>query len=385
MKSIFKPICVLIAIFLCMLSITSEVYAGSFEIDARAAILIDEATGKILFEQNIHEAFPPASITKIMTMLLSMEALCNRKISLEDEVVISRNASSMGGTQLYLEAGEIKTVEELMKGIAIRSANDASVAIGEHISGTEETFVKKMNQRAKELGMKNTLFINTTGLPAEGHVTSVYDISLMSRELLKHKEVHRWLTTWIDTVTVGRKGSIQELVNTNRLIRHYEGATGIKTGYTRDAKHCLSASATRNSTTFIAVVLGAPTSAIRFSETAKLLDYGFANYKTVIIARKSDEMGIVNINKGNLVEINAVVSEDFKVLVKKEDSDKIEKSILLVNIIDAPILAGDKIGEIIIKLNNEEIGRADIVAEMDVKKASFLNIISRMFEKFVSY
>lgn len=385
MKSGFNAMSVFIVVLLCLVSLTNVVNAQPFDIDARSAILIDEATGTILYEQNIHDAFPPASITKIMTMLLSMEALNSNKISLEDEVLISKHASSMGGTQLYLEAGEIKTVEELMKGVAIRSANDASVAIAEYISGTEETFVKKMNKRAKELGMKNTSFFNTTGLPAEGHVTSAYDVSLMSRELLKHQEVHRWLTTWIDTVTVGRKGSVQELVNTNRLIRHYKGATGIKTGYTRASKHCLSASATRDSTTFIAVVMGSPTSAIRFSETAKLLDYGFANYQSIKIVNKSAKVGRVSINKGNLLEINAVASKNLSILVRKEDSNSIQKTVSLHEEVAAPIEAGDKIGEIIITLHGEEIGSIDIVAEVDVKKASFLNIISRMFEKFISH
>ncbi|SCY99035.1 D-alanyl-D-alanine carboxypeptidase family protein [Alkaliphilus peptidifermentans] len=353
-----------------------------FSINAKSAILIDQSTGKILYEKNIHEALPPASVTKIMTMLLAMEALDSNRITLDDKVVISEYASSMGGTQLYLEPGEIKTVEELMKGLVIRSANDAAVAIGEYIAGTEEMFVQKMNERAKELGMEDTNFVNSNGLPAEGHVTSAYDVAQMSRELLKHDGVKGWLTTWMDTVVVGKNQSEQQLVNTNRLIRFYDGATGVKTGYTNDAKHCLSASATRGNNSFIAVVLAAPSSQIRFDEASKLLDYGFANFNTVEIVKKSASVGKIQVQKGKEVEIDGVALDDLKVLVNKGDEGKVKKEVIIPQYIQAPMEKGEKIGEVIVTIDGTEVNRVDIVTPEEIEKASILDILSRMFKRF---
>lgn len=373
----------IIAVFLGSSTIVSQ--AESFDIDAKAGILIDASTGTILYEKNIHEALPPASVTKIMTMLLTMEALDSNKITLEDKVVISERASSMGGTQIYVEPGETKTVEDLMKAIAIRSANDASVAIAEYIAGSEEIFVEKMNNRAKELGMKDTYFVNTNGLPAEGHVTSAYDISLMSRELLKHVKVQKWLTTWMDTVEVGRGAtSTQELVNTNKLIRTYEGANGIKTGSTAEAKYCLSASATRGNNTFIAVILAAPTSPIRFSEAAKLLDYGFANFNTIKVVEKDASLGNIKVEKGKTSEINVTTDDSLNVLVKKGEESKVKKEIIIPQLIKAPVMKGEKIGEIIVTLEGQEMGKMDLVSAETIKEASIFDILGRMFQKMIS-
>ncbi|ABR48681.1 Serine-type D-Ala-D-Ala carboxypeptidase [Alkaliphilus metalliredigens QYMF] len=362
---------------------TTTLLAQPFELQSKAGILIDAATGEVLYEKNIHESLPPASVTKIMTMLLTMEALDTNRITLNDKVVVSERASSMGGTQLYLEPGEVKTVEELMKGIAIRSANDACVAIGEHISGSEDAFVQKMNERAKELGMKNTTFINTNGLPAEGHVTSVYDIALMSKELLKYPDVQKWLTTWMDTVVVGKRESTQELVNTNRLIRTYKGATGLKTGFTQAALHCLSASATRGNNTFIAVVLAAPTSQVRFSEAAQLLDFGFANYNTIEIAERDVFIGNINIQKGQESIVRGVAKEDLKVLVKKGEEDQVQKEVILPQFANAPVLKGDKMGEVIATINGKEVGRVDIISESDIEKANVVNMFTKMIRSVV--
>ncbi len=384
MKRINKVICLLLVLTFFFTVPVIGVYGQQpFEVDARSAILIDAGTGTILYEKNSHEALPPASVTKIMTMLLVMEALDRNQITLDDKVVVSEHASSMGGTQLYLEPGEIKTIEELMKGIAIRSANDACVAIGEHLAGSEETFVQRMNDKAKELGMENTHFVNSNGLPEEGHVTSAYDISLMSRELLKYPEIHRWLTTWMDTVIVGKKQSTQELVNTNRLIRFYDGATGIKTGYTSEAKHCLSASATRGNTTFISVIMGAPTSQVRFNEAAKLLDYGFANYHTIDAIEKDGILGNLPIQKGKLTEISGIAKNEFKLLVQKGEEAKVDKEIILPQYLQAPLEKGAKVGEVIISLNGKEMGRVDIITPDPIEKASFLDIINRMFRKMM--
>lgn len=384
MKWLSKILCYTIIFTMIFSFSTIPVYGDEpFEINAKAALLIDQSTGTVLYERNAHEALPPASVTKIMTMLLVMEAIESNKITLEDKVVVSEYASSMGGTQLYLEPGEIKTVEDLMKGIAIRSANDACVAVGEHIAGSNEAFVKMMNDRAKELGMENTNFVNSNGLPESGHVTSAYDIALMSIELMKHTEVQKWLTTWMDTVIVGKKQSEQQLVNTNRLIRFYDGATGIKTGSTSEAKYCLSASATRGNTSLIAVIMAAPSTQIRFSEATKLLDYGFATYNTVAITRKDSIVGKVEIQKGKLLEVDVIAKEDFSVLVKKGEEGKVKKDVILPQYIIAPMSKGDKIGEIIVTLEGKEVGRIDIVLPEDLERASVFNILGRMFKKFV--
>lgn len=376
-------LCILVIISLLLPAYNASGEEQPFDINSKSALLMDAGTGTILYEKNIHEQLPPASVTKIMTMLLVMEAIDNNKITLNDKVVVSERASKMGGTQLYLEPGENKTVEELMKGVAIRSANDASLALGEYIAGTEELFIQQMNNRAKELGMKNTTFINTNGLPAEGHVTTAYDIALMSRELLKHKDIHKWLTTWMDTVVVGKRQSPQSLVNTNKLINTYKGANGIKTGYTSEALHCISASATRGNTTFIAVIMAAPTSQVRFAEASKLLDYGFANYNNVEIVKKDSVIGNVMLSKGKKIQVDAVAKDDLNTLVKKGDEANVQKEIILPPSIIAPVLQGDKLGEIIAKIDGKEIGRVDIISKESVEKASIINILGKMFNKMM--
>jgi len=358
---------------------SAKTTAQPLTITSKSAVLMDWSTGEVLFEKNMHEQLPPASVTKIMTMLLAMEALDSGKITLADTVVVSERASHMGGTQLYIEPGEVKTVEDLMKGIAIRSANDACVAMAEFISGSEEAFVQKMNEKAKELGMKNTNFLNTNGLPADGHVTTAFDIALMSRELLKHKDITVWLTTWMDSVDVGiKKQSTQQLVNTNKLLRTYQGINGIKTGFTQAAMHCLSASATRGNNTFIAVVLGAPGSDVRFSEASKLLDYGFANYNTVEILTKKTGIADVPIQKGKIPTIKGVPAEDVYVLVKKGQEQQVEKEIK-INKVSAPLKKGDVIGQVIVKLEGKEINRVDIVTDEVVERLSVFTALSKMF------
>ncbi len=382
-KKFNMSLCILVIISLLLPAYNVSGEAQPFDINSKSALLMDVGTGTILYEKNIHEQLPPASVTKIMTMLLVMEAIDNNKITLNDKVVVSERASKMGGTQLYLEPGENKTVEELMKGVAIRSANDASLALGEYIAGTEELFIQQMNNRAKELGMKNTTFINTNGLPAEGHVTTAYDIALMSRELLKHKDIHKWLTTWMDTVVVGKRQSPQSLVNTNKLINTYKGANGIKTGYTSEALHCISASATRGNATFIAVIMAAPTSQVRFSEASKLLDYGFANYNNVEVVKKDSIIGNVMLSKGKKIQVDAVAKDDLNALVKKGDEANVQKEIILPPSIIAPVSQGDKLGEIIAKIDGKEIGRVDIVSKESIEKASIVNILGKMFNKMM--
>lgn len=377
-----KRLCLIITVLLLFISSFTYSSGIEFDLNAKSAILIDAGTGKILYEKDADEKLPPASVTKIMTMLLAMEAIDDKQITLEDKVVISERASSMGGSQLYFEPGEQKTVEQLLKGIAVASANDACVSMAEHIAGTEEVFIKKMNEKAAQLGMKNTHFMNTNGLPEEGHYTSAKDISIMSRELLKYPMVHKWLKIWMSSMKVGKNGrATLELVNTNRLIRTYPGANGIKTGFTQEARYCLSASATRNNFTLVAVVLGCPTSKVRFAEAKKLLDYGFASYNSVVIAKNKEVIEKINVEKGKKDKVNIIAKEELKVLVKKGGEQDMKKEIVLPKTIKAPFEKGQKVGEIIVTNNSgENLGKVDLVTEVECKKASMLNTLGKILK-----
>lgn len=355
--------------------------AVGMTVDAKSAILIDAGSGTVLFEQNSHDRLPPASVTKVMTMLLIMEAIERGQMTLKDKVTISEKAASMGGSQMYMEPGEQQTLETLMMGIAICSANDACVAAAEHHSGTADIFVENMNKRAKELGMLDTNFVNTNGLPVANHYTSAYDIALMSKELVKHKKIQDWFNIWMTNITVGLPGKKQTelgLTNTNRLIKTYPGANGIKTGFTQEAGYCLSASATKGDLTLIAVIMGSPTSKTRFAEAAKLLDYGFANYDSVKLAEKGEPMGTVVVEKGMPNTVNAVAPENISVLVKKGERDTVQGELIFDDPISAPIAKGDQLGELVIYKKDKEISRYPVVAEEDIKKAGFLQIYWRM-------
>jgi D-alanyl-D-alanine carboxypeptidase (penicillin-binding protein 5/6) len=381
-----KSLSILLIVLLLFISNGSAIAYDNtpFDIEAKSAILIDASTGEILYEKNVHERLSPASITKIMVLLLTMEALENGKITLQDEMIISSNAAGMGGSQIYLEEGEIQKVEEIIKAVCLRSANDGAVALAEHIAGSEEIFVKMMNDKAKALGMKNTNFMNVTGLDEEGHYTSAYDIALMSRELLKYPKIHEWLTLWMAEIKVGKeKDVIQGLVNTNRLIHDYKGANGIKTGYTSKAGHCLAASATRGNLTLISVVLGCNSSTIRFKESRKLLDYGFANYDSVPIAKKGEIIGKLKVSKGKARFIDVCVEENTSILVKKGLSNEIDKEVILPKYITAPIKEGQKVGEMLVKANDKEIKKVDIVAKSSVERASIFDIFKRMLNSIL--
>ncbi len=357
--------------------------AIAMTVDAKSAILIDAASGTVLFEQNSQERLPPASVTKVMTMLLIMEAIERGQMTLEDKAAISEKAASMGGSQMYMEPGEQHTIETLMMGIAIASANDACVAAAEYHSGTVEIFVENMNKRAAELGMTNTNFVNTNGLPVANHYSSAYDIALMSKELIKHEKIQDWFHVWMTNITVGLPGKKQTelgLTNTNRLIKTYPGANGIKTGFTQEAGYCLSASATKGDLTLIAVIMGSPTSKIRFAEASKLLDYGFANYDSVKLAEKGETMGMVVIEKGSPNMVEAVAPEHISVLVKKGEKDEIRGELSFKDTVSAPINKGDQIGELVIYKQEQEIDRCPLVAAEDVGKASLMQIYIRMIK-----
>ena len=381
LKRKLAPIILILLIFTNSLG----VYANAdLKVDAKAAILMEVNTGEIIYKLNERERLAPASITKIMTMLLGVEALNSGRISLNDKVIISNHASRMGGSQVYLEAGETQTVEDLFRAIAIRSANDASVALAEHIAGSEEIFVKMMNEKAKELGMENTHFANASGLPNENHYVSAYDVAIMSKELLKYPIVNEWLTTYMYDLKVGRnKNSIQTMVNTNRLVKEYEGTTGIKTGSTNEAGFCISASAKRGDLELIAVVLGSKTSQIRFDEAKRMLDYGFANFESINIGKKGDIVATLPVEKGKLYEVDIMLERDSFVLLPKGESGNIEKDVVLPDIIKSPMSAGDVVGELIIRLNGKVIDSVNLVIKSEVEKANLLNILNRTIKSYL--
>lgn len=360
-----------------------EAAEGSLKADAKSAALIDAGSGQILYEQNAHDKLPPASVTKVMTMLLALEAVDRGQIHLTDQVTISQRAASMGGSQMFMEAGEQQTVETLLKGMAIASANDACVGIAEYVGGTEEIFVENMNKRAKELGMKDTHFVNTNGLPVADHYTSAYDIAIMSRELIRHPQTREWFQTWQTNVTVGLPGKKQTelgLTNTNRLIRLYPGANGIKTGFTQEAGYCLSGSASKGNLTLIAVIMGGSTSKIRFAEAGRLLDYGFATYDSVTLAKSGETLGKIMVDKGVPNFVRAAAPQEINILVRKGEGDQITSKVELNHTHKAPIQAGEQIGNLVVFQGKKEIGRYPLSAQDNVKKAGLLDFYIRMIK-----
>lgn len=348
-------------------------------ITSGGAILMDQKTGTILYEYNSHERLKPASVTKVMTILLIMEALDNGTISLNDNVPCSEKASNMGGSQIWLDTTETLTVNEMLKAICVVSANDASVAMAEYIAGSEDLFVELMNKRAKELGMNDTTFKNCHGLDEDGHLTSSYDIALMSRELItKHPKITDYTTIWMDTLRDGTS----ELVNTNKLIRNYEGATGLKTGSTSNALFNLSATATRDNLSLIAVIMRGQTSAIRFTEAQKLLDYGFSNFQYLECSKKDDIVKTLNVDKGITGTIDAIFENDSGCLIKKGKSKDITSKISLNDTVSAPITKGQKLGEVTYSIDNEIIAKVNVVAKENVKKLNLVNMSARIIENW---
>ena len=347
---------------------------------AKGSVLIDGASGTVLVEKNSHEKLPLASVTKIMSMLLIMEAIDSGKISFDTKVKVSDHSYSMGGSQVWLEPGEVFTVDELLKAVAIHSANDATVALAEAVAGSEDTFVASMNEKARELGMNDSNFLDCSGLTDEGHFSSAYDVALMSRELLtKHPAIIDYTKTWHalfrDNVPGKKPVSLD---NTNKLVRFYDGTIGLKTGFTSKSGHCLSAAAIRNNQLLISVVLGEPDSNTRFAESRKLLDYGFANFETTQVNSKGEEVQTVEVKKGLQSNVNAIYKDDVKLLLKKGEKGKIDRVVNIDANIVAPVKAGQKIGEVVYKMSDNEIGKAELVASNDVQRASFIRLFFRM-------
>ena len=362
--------------------VNTEITDDNFlNLDCGSAILIEQNSVQVLYSYNIHEKLHPASVTKIMSILLIMESLDSGKISLTDEVPCSENAASMGGSQIWLDPRETLTVDEMLKAICVNSANDCVVAMAEYIAGSEEAFVQMMNDKAQELGMTDTTFKNCHGLDEEGHLTSSYDIALMSRELLKnHPDVTKYTTIWMDSLRDGKS----QLSNTNKLIRNYKGATGLKTGSTSLALYNLSASATRDDLSLIAVVMKAPSSKIRFENATKLLDYGFNTFSYKEFGKKGDVVKTVSVNKGIKDSVEAVLEEDCGTLLKKGDDKNVEQTLNLEDTISAPIKKGQKLGEISFTLNGELLSSVNVVANEDVEKNNLFTIMKKTYYSWIN-
>jgi len=357
-----KRFAALMVVFL--LTFTSAYAEGEITLSGKSALLMDSATGTILYENNAHEKLPMASVTKIMTMLLTMEAIDSGKITYDEMVTGSAYAKSMGGSTIFLDEGEQLSVSDILKGIAVASGNDASVAIAEHIAGSVPAFVEMMNKRATELGMTNTNFVNCNGLDADGHYTTAYDIALMSRELLKHPDIHKYTTIWMDSL---RNGEFT-LSNTNKLVRFYEGCTGLKTGSTDKALFCMSATAKREGLHLIAVIMAAPTSKQRQADASSLLNYGFANFASKSIIKNGDIAKEIKVEKGVKDSCNLICKDDITALCKKGEDKNIKKEYIISKSVKAPVKQGEKAGELVCYDGETEIGRCDLLYNEDIRK-----------------
>ena len=355
-------------------------FADGISISAKSAILVERSTGRVLFEYEADKPVPPASITKIMTLLLVMEAIESGKLGFETEVTASEHACSMGGSQIWLEPGEVFTVHELLKAAAIASANDACVALAEAVSGTEEAFVELMNKRAEELGMENTVFKNCTGLDSEGHLSTAKDIAKMSAALLSHEKIKEYSTVWMDSLRNGET----ELTNTNKLVRFYKGCTGLKTGSTDEAGCCLSASAERGGMELISVTLGSPNTDERFAAGRKLLDYGFANFAVAKPVPPEEELYEIPVSHGVAEFVTPVFEETKTYLLPKGQEALVEQKVTLPEKLEAPVEAGQVIGKVSVFLNGGEIGEYNIIAKEAVEKMSFSAALKILFLEVIS-
>ena len=375
-----KRFCIFLACWMLLTAFPVQARAAELDVAGKSAILMDMTTGTVLYEKNAHEKLAPASVTKVMTMLLIMEAIDSGKIGWEDTVTASEAAAAKGGSQIYLKAGESMTVSDMLKSIAVSSANDAACAMAEHIAGSESAFVENMNARAKELGMENTHFANCTGLDDEAdatqHYTTAYDIALMSRELmLHHPDIVKFTTIWMDTVRDGTFG----LANTNKLVRFYNGATGLKTGFTSSAGYCLSATAQRDGLSLVAVVMGAETSQDRFSACKQMLDYGFANF--ALVEPEIKDVSEVAVKLGKTGSVAAVPAEDTKLLIDKSQRGSVTTEITLDESVTAPVSKGQKIGILTVKAGDRILARVNMVAAEGVERLRWSDVFVMVLRK----
>ena len=371
-----RGICAALAAFLMCLPV--QALAAELPLASEAALLMEKETGRVLYAKNEHEPLEPASVTKVMTLLLVMEAVDSGALGYGDTVTASEYASSMGGSQIFLEAGEQMTVEDLLKGVCVASGNDASVALAEHLAGVTELFVQRMNNRARELGMADTHFVNCNGLPAEGHVTSAYDIALMSRELiLRHPDIRRFTTIWMDTLRNGKS----ELVNTNRLIRFYDGATGLKTGSTGAAGYCISATAERDGMELIAVTLKADTSEARFEDAKKLLNYGFSAYALADADGGAVPPSVPVVLGAAEAAAITLPAESRRVLALREQLGALERTVELPEAVDAPVRAGQELGRLTVRAGEEVLASVPLLAAEDVPRLTWSQAFLRLLRQ----
>lgn len=371
---------ILVSFSLLLGLLPTQAQAANLEVEAKSALLMDVATGTILFEQNSHEALAPASVTKVMTMLLIMEAIDSGKIGWSDSVTTSEAAAAKGGSQVFLKVGETMSVEDMVKSIAVSSANDCACAMAEHLCGSEAAFVDAMNARAKELGMADTTFVNCTGLDdaedAANHRTSAHDIALMSRELLKnHPDIARFTTIWMDSIRNGEFG----LSNTNKMVRFYNGCTGLKTGFTRGAGYCLSASAEREGLQLIAVVMGCETSQKRFAACKSMLDYGFANF--ALVEPELPEDAAVPVKLGVADSVKAVPASDGNMLIDKGQKSLVTTEVTLDEEVTAPVSQGQRLGTMTVKAGEQILAEIPMVAETGVEKLTWGQMFGRLMRK----
>ena len=362
-------------------NVSTSLTSNNLELQSCSGILIEQHSGQILYEHNSHEQLRPASVTKVMSILLIMEAIDSGTLSYTDKIPCTETAAAMGGSQIWLDVREELTVAEMLKAICVVSANDCTVAMAEYLCGSQEAFVEKMNAKAQELGMKDTSFKNCHGLDEDGHLTSAHDIALMSKELLtKHPDITKYTTIWMDSLRDGKS----QLVNTNKLIRNYKGITGLKTGSTSLALYNLSASATREGLSLIAVIMKGPTSAIRFSDAQKLLDYGFSNYSYKSFANQNEVIKSVTVTKGVNQEVNAIYETSPAFLIKKGDESNINYEVSLANTVQAPVYEGQLLGTVKYFLNDTELGIVNLVAESSVNEVGLLNMNKHIFTNWFS-
>ena len=368
-----KRLCSFLLALLALTVLTVPAGAEELAVEAEACLLMEKTTGEVLYAVNEHEPLEPASVTKIMTILLVMEAIDSGQLQYGDVVTASAHACSMGGSQIWLKENEQMTVEDMLKAVCVASANDCSVALAEHLAGSEAAFVERMNQRAAELGMEDTVFMNPTGLPAEGHVTSAYDIALMSRELiLNHPDVRRFTTIWMDTLRDGEFG----LSNTNKLIHSYEGATGLKTGSTDGALYCLSATAERDGMELIAVILKAPTSAQRFAGAQALLNYGFASYGLAEIQTPGD-LSPIPVRLGAEKAVTARLEGETALLAEKEKLGTLETELTMETELSAPVAEGQEVGRLTVTSGGETLAEFPLVADRAVARLTYWQLLQR--------
>ena len=354
--------------------------AQALEVSAPSALLMEKETGTVLFAKDEHAKLEPASVTKVMTLLLTMEAIDAGQLHYDDVVTASAHACSMGGSQIWLKENEQMTVSDMLKAVCVVSANDCAVALAETVAGSEEAFVERMNQRAAELGMADTHFCNATGLPAEGHVTSAYDIALMSRELIRnHPDIRQYTTIWMDSLRDGASS----LVNTNRLIRFYQGATGLKTGSTDSALYCLSGTAERDGMELIAVIMKDATSAQRFADAQTLLNYGFGAYALADVTPK-EALPDLEVKMGEADTVKVGLAEVGKLLVKKEQLSSVTTEVELADSVQAPVAQGAEVGQLVVSVDGKEVRRIPLVAQEEVPRLTFSGMFSNMWERMAT-